>query len=351
MFLSTEHSKKVSTDYPEDCTFNENDWHILASFWHPVALSSEVKDKPFAVKLLDVNIVLWHTSDGISAAKDVCMHRGSRLSMGWIEDELIICPMHGLHYDSKGNCTKIPCIADPNAPISPKLRLKNYLVEEHYDMIWVCMKPEPINPLPVWKDVDNPEYTKIMIPYENWNASASRHAENFNDVAHHPWVHRKTFGNPNKTVMDDHEVIRTDYGLLMEIAMVELERGFNDPAGESKERPCNYIYDFTFPFATDLYVEDKEGLKTHFIDVASPISANESRIFQINLVNKLYCSEEEYMQYQIITNGEDSPIVEGQCPKEVPLDLREELHLPPDRFSLAYRKAIVEFGLGKEALN
>ena len=28
-------------------------WDLLRDFWHPVALSADVKDKPVAVKLLD----------------------------------------------------------------------------------------------------------------------------------------------------------------------------------------------------------------------------------------------------------------------------------------------------------
>ena len=56
MFLATDHSKTVNTDYPVNCTFNESDWHILASYWHPVTFVHDIKDKPVATKLLDTNI-------------------------------------------------------------------------------------------------------------------------------------------------------------------------------------------------------------------------------------------------------------------------------------------------------
>jgi len=151
--------------------------------------------------------------------------------------------------------------------------------------------------------------------------------------------------------MDEHQVEPTETGLHMPIRMVEIEYGYHDPESKGKERPCQYIYDLTFPFASDLYTEDEAGIKAHFFDIASPRSANESRIFQIDLVNELNCSKEEYVDYQLITNEEDRSIVEGQCPEDLPLDLREEIHLPPDRFSLAYRKAMVEFGLGNEVLD
>ena len=69
--------------------------------------------------------------------------------------------------------------------------------------------------------------------------------------------------------------------------------------------------------------------------------------FQINLTNNLFCSREEFSKYQLVTNEEDRQYVEAQCPEEVPLDLRQEIHTPSDRFSIEYRRALVEkFGLG-----
>ena len=44
---------------PRDCTFTEADWRALAPFWYPVAFSREVKDKPFAARLLDERLVVY----------------------------------------------------------------------------------------------------------------------------------------------------------------------------------------------------------------------------------------------------------------------------------------------------
>ena len=81
-----------NTDLPRHCTFRESDWHILAGFWHPVAFVHDIKDKPVAARLLDVNLVIYRTSEGITVAKDLCMHRGTRLSLGWMQDDLLVLP-------------------------------------------------------------------------------------------------------------------------------------------------------------------------------------------------------------------------------------------------------------------
>ncbi len=43
-------------------------------------------------------------------------------------------------------------------------------------------------------------------------------------------------------------------------------------------------------------------------------------------------------------------VFEGQRPAELPLDLRAEMHIPADRMSIEYRRALAtKFGLGAPA--
>jgi hypothetical protein len=72
---------------PRDCQFAESDWLALAPFWYLVAFSHEVKDKPFAVTLLDERLVVFRVAGRVTAARDLCLHRGAPLSAGRIEDE------------------------------------------------------------------------------------------------------------------------------------------------------------------------------------------------------------------------------------------------------------------------
>jgi phenylpropionate dioxygenase-like ring-hydroxylating dioxygenase large terminal subunit len=78
-----------------------------------------------SVRLLDERIVLYRTSGGnITAARDLCLHRGAPLSMGSVEGDVIRCKYHGFCYDAAGKCTLIP--AHPGAAIPPKLALTTY---------------------------------------------------------------------------------------------------------------------------------------------------------------------------------------------------------------------------------
>ena len=136
MYLAKNHV--VTTDYPSNSNIPENDWHILAGFWHPVAFVSELSDKPHAVRLLDMDLVVYKTVQGFTVAKDQCAHRGSKLSLGWMDDkgENIVCPFHGHHYNEQGNCTLIPSYVDESKPIPAKMCLQVYQSVERYGLIW-----------------------------------------------------------------------------------------------------------------------------------------------------------------------------------------------------------------------
>ena len=341
-------------EYPAASQIRESDWHVLAGFWHPVAYSSELSDGPAASRLLDVDLVVYRTNEGVAAARDRCIHRGARLSGGWMDDtgDCIVCPYHGLHYAHAGPCTWIPANG-PDGPPPPKpMRLVSHLAVERYGIVWACLKPDPIRPLPEWPHLEDhgPEWLEFQTPKLTWATSAGRHCENFNDIAHLSWVHMKTFGNRARPAVPRYTLEQTDFGLYMELPYIEVERGFNDDLGE-RERDVLYRHHLTYPFATDLRVDyttdDGELLTSHFFDIGSPVSARRTDLYQFTLTNIPGASPEEYVKYRLVTNSEDIVVVESQSPADVPLNLAAEFHLPADRLSVRYRRDLVEmFGLG-----
>ena len=73
----------MEVKYPETSSYDLEVWKIMSGFWHPVARLSELNNKPFPVKLLDVSLVIYQTNNKtISIALDICPHRGTPLSKG-----------------------------------------------------------------------------------------------------------------------------------------------------------------------------------------------------------------------------------------------------------------------------
>jgi vanillate O-demethylase monooxygenase subunit len=60
-------------------------WPALRNYWHPVAVSTAVLDEPEPVTLLDEKLVLFRLDGKVACFHDLCIHRGTPLSLGWVE--------------------------------------------------------------------------------------------------------------------------------------------------------------------------------------------------------------------------------------------------------------------------
>src|SRR5262245_39286705 len=82
----------------------------LKDYWYPVARSAEVTDKPVGTMLLDEPLVLWRSTSGVAAFKDLCVHRGTRLSIGSVVNGELRCTYHGWTYGGDGAVCRIPAV-------------------------------------------------------------------------------------------------------------------------------------------------------------------------------------------------------------------------------------------------
>lgn len=128
--------------------FDASDWDILSLHWYPVARIEDVSTTPQQVTLLDVKMALYQTESGdIHLVRDICPHRGVPLTKGWVEGEEIVCPYHGLRYNSEGKCTKTDSIKDQF------LKLHFWLVNNimqyiaHWHFFHFQFEPYPDDPL------------------------------------------------------------------------------------------------------------------------------------------------------------------------------------------------------------
>jgi phenylpropionate dioxygenase-like ring-hydroxylating dioxygenase large terminal subunit len=331
---------------PRACTYSESDWRILAQYWHPVSLSSQVHGtKPVAVKLLDVELVLYRAGGTVVAAKDLCLHRGVPLSLGWIEGEEIVCAYHGFRYGPKGECTSVP--AQPGAAIPRKLCLTNFLVAEKYGLVWVCLTGAPVVPLPEWEQLVDPKLRNLEVDCGTWTCASARHTENFNDLAHLSWIHNKTFGNRDQPEVPLYDVEPVPGGLHFEANYAR-----HALAVEKADRAVEhirYVYDHTQPFYTRLQICFPDGGRLTLFNLPSPRSARETKVlFRAARNFDLDGPNDSHTASLVAVLNEDRAVVEAQRPEELPLDLSEEFHIRADRFSTVYRQSLKAMGLGKE---
>ncbi len=327
---------------PAGSAFHRPDWEILSGFWHPIAFADEVAGRPFGATLLDVRLVAYRSAGRVVVAPDRCPHRGASLSLGSLENDCLVCPYHGIRFGADGRCAGLP--ASEGADPSPGLDLRPFSSAERYGLVWVCLNPDPRFPLPDWNELERPGMRTAQLS-DVWDAAASRHAENFTDLAHLAFVHVGTFGDPDRPEIPPYEVEHRPDGLRRSIEFQEID--FDDATGQRAGIvPTVYRYDLSFPFATKLSIEYPNRPTRHFMDVPSPIGIRRSRIFLISASNDPTFDPTAYNAFQLLVNAQDKAVVQTQRPEELPLDLREEAHLGADRFSVEFRRRLAAMGLG-----
>lgn len=333
---------------PLGCTFDPEDWHVLARYWYPVALAREIADKPVGTKLLDQPLVIYRSGDEVVVATDVCPHRGVPLSLGAAHDDGVVCPYHGLRFGSGGKCVHVP--AHPARDIPARLHLRTYPSFERYGLIWTCLDAEGDAPaagdipdMPHW---DEPEFQQITCPWIDINGFAGRQLEGFLDVAHFAFVHTETFADPENAEVPAYAPRRTDYGFEAEYWSTV----GNYPIGVAQRGVpgFNWLRHFRchLPFTATLEIHFPGTDRLVIMNAASPVSARVTRLFAPiarNFDTDLPVQDVYDFNKRIFE--EDKAIVEAQMPEWLPLEPVDEAHIPADMSSMTYRRGLKSLGL------
>ena len=313
--------------------------------WLPVAYSDEVESKPKSVRLLNEPIVLWRDASGTcSAMRDLCIHRGTALSLGKVCESELVCPYHGWRFAADGRCTFIPQLDNP-CKVPAKARVQNYLCEERFGIIWVALSA-PQYPLPVVPELENSQWRSVRTGPFEWKSSAARQLENFTDLAHFPFVHPELLGDPERTLVPPHVVTREGNVLSYEIVRPEAPNTeefpiFGNTQTQTPTRRSRYELHLPFTILLRIGWGGEEGMVYFF--TSQPIADNACRGYCIVARNYNLDQEDDVIQkFEDVIFDQDKFIVESQRPEQVPFDLSEELHLKFDAVAVAYRKAMKE---------
>ena len=326
-------------------------YRSLRQFWHPVLRTSDLaSDRPRRVVLLGEPIVLARLGGAVRAFPDLCVHRGTALSLGWIEDDQLRCAYHGWTYGPDGVCTSIP--ARFGATVPSRAKLRPIRLEERSGLIWLCLQEEPRYPIPQFPQYDDPRFHVVIPDPYDWRCSAARRMENFVDFAHFAWVHEGLLGDRDHPEVPDHEVWREGPELRFFQRVMEPlqgatkeQLGIDEPMVEVKN-----TYRLTMPFTIHLDREFPGDRHYVLVMTASPIGPRQTQSFwHIARNYALDQPDEDFVRFEDLILQQDRPVVESQRPEELPVDLSAELHIRGvDKVSLEYRKWLVE--IAREAM-
>jgi len=320
--------------------------------WHPVAFAAAVTDRPVQADLLGEPLVVWRGGGGAARVlSDLCVHRGTALSLGQVQGEELVCAYHGWRYGADGGCTAIPQKQDP-AAVPARARVRAFPVQERYGLIWVALD-RPRWPLPEVPELENGGWKVVTAGPYRWHCDAARQVENFTDFGHFPWVHPGLLGDPGRPVVPPHEVRADGHVLRYEIVRPEAANSddfpvFGNQQAGPPERRSRYELHLPYTIVLRLGWGGKRGLVYFF--ASQPTDADHCAGYV--LIGRNYNLDQPdrvLVEFEDTIFGQDQLVVESQRPERVPFDLAAELHLRFDAVAVTYRKAMRDLGLAASA--
>lgn len=201
---------------------------LLRRYWHPVAESRQVTDLPRKVRILGEDLILFRDKAGKPGLLyPRCMHRGTSLYYGRIEEAGIRCCYHGWLFDTEGRCLEQPCEPDGGKHLDA-VRQPWYPVAERYGLVFAYLGPPERKPLlPRYDILENLGDDEQL--WINVGGFGSTGDDSLDEVPYN-WTHM------NENVMDPYHVhvlhttlsgpqFAAEFALLPEVVFYESEYG------------------------------------------------------------------------------------------------------------------------------
>ena len=171
---------------------------FMRRYWHPVGISAGATARPKKVRILGEDLVLFRDRTGRAGLLyPRCMHRGTTLYYGKVEERGIRCCYHGWLFDVEGNCLEQPC--EPEGGLHRDLaRQPWYPVEERYGLVFAYLGPPAKKPVLPRYDIfeELAPGEKIRVQMGGWGATRDDSFE----VLPYSWLHM------NDNIMDPFHV-------------------------------------------------------------------------------------------------------------------------------------------------
>jgi len=320
----------------------------LRPCWHPVAYAADLGEAPRATDLLGQPLVLGRDSGGAAHAfDDLCVHRGTALSLGRVQGAEVVCAYHGWRYGAGGACTFIPQLPEPTQ-VPARARATAHRCCERYGLLWVALE-EPRWPLPEVRELEDPAWQIVRTGPFAWRCEASRQVENFTDFGHFAFVHPGLLGDPERPVVTPYEVRVDGPVLRYDYARPDSKNTDDFPVyaeggREAEQRSTRYALHLPYTIVEHIGWGTSERMVYFF--ASQPVASD--RCIGYCLVARNYNLDQPahvMQEFERVIFAQDQRVVESQRPEAVPFDLAAELHLRFDAVAVAYRRAMQANGL------
>jgi 5,5'-dehydrodivanillate O-demethylase oxygenase subunit len=160
---------------------------MLRRYWHPLAFTTELKAKPKRRRILGEDLVLFRDDRSRLGLLGLhCLHRGTSLEFGHVEDGGLRCCYHGWLYDIEGRVLEQP---RPDSSFRKGVRQPAYPVQELAGIVFAYLGPEPAPLLPRYDALVREDGARAMSA-RLIQCNYLQMVENSVDQHHFKWLHR-----------------------------------------------------------------------------------------------------------------------------------------------------------------
>lgn len=321
-----------------------NDHPSLRRVWHPIADVGELDGPgPHPIRLLGDDYALFHTGETWSLLPDTCPHRLAPLTAGELIEHadgstVLQCAYHGWCFADTGTCVEIPAIGPGKTVPAGAHVAAAHALTERYDIIWAALD-EPTTLIPAFPEFDDPAFGRAVMPRQQWKAGAAQMADNFLDVAHFPFTHTATIGDPDDRIVGDYELTRDGW----EFSAVHTHQAKSlDGAGTLVNRTMTFTCSAPHHVRIRLDYPDMVVVLVFF---HQPIDAETTRLFCIEASTELHEHPERAQQqidFQMQVGTEDRELLERIRTKAVALSPGIEASTKADRITVELRRMLAE---------
>ncbi|SDB66267.1 Phenylpropionate dioxygenase, large terminal subunit [Butyrivibrio sp. INlla16] len=299
---------------------------MIRNQWYAVLSSHELKTgQVVGARRFGANLIFYRDSTGeVACADSACAHRKASLEKGWIRNDHIKCPFHGIEYDITGKCVYVPSDGRASVQEYARFHLKMYPTREIGGIIFVWYGDKTPTREPDYFDIiTDKTYTYNHIN-DMWNVDYSRVIENQLDVSHLAFVHHNTIGRGNKSLCNGPRVVWLDDNTMQTSADNEVDTGQTPkPTEQAVIKSTNL--NFKFPNMWLNHVSDKIQILAYFVPVD-----DEHAIISLRFYNKItgikaIDSMIAWLGSRAnkVVERQDKRIVETQIPKKTGTDIGE----------------------------
>ncbi|HEY3912302.1 MAG TPA: aromatic ring-hydroxylating dioxygenase subunit alpha [Stellaceae bacterium] len=174
----------------------------LREAWYYAAAGRRLRPRAMVAKImLGEPVLIGRDAGGAPfALRDLCPHRGMRLSAGRFDGHEVECCYHGWRFATGGHCTAIPALVPGQAFTPERVQVRSYPAREVQGNIWIYLGDDPAAapdiPLVDGFDGAIPQLVETVA-----FAAAIDHAVvGLMDPTHGPFVHRAWWWRSRRSI-------------------------------------------------------------------------------------------------------------------------------------------------------